>query len=56
MSHLDKIDKLRQEIARRGLKVERSGAGWRVFGPGVDTLVCDLRFLVLDDLKPYRTH
>lgn len=40
------------EIARRGLRYEQHGTGWRVFGPGVDVITTDIAFLQTQDLKP----
>lgn len=41
-----------QEILARGLRVVRFGAGFRVFGPGVDLLTLRLASLSATDLRP----
>ena len=40
------------ELARKGLRYEQHGNGWRVFGNGVDVRVGDLAHLTTADLKP----
>lgn len=44
--------KIRAEVAQRGLKIERFGVGWRVFGVGVDMLVASIESLSVVDLTP----
>jgi hypothetical protein len=44
----------REEIARRGLRLIKRGAGWRIVGHGVDLLIADLRHLHPHDLEPPR--
>lgn len=40
------------EILARGLRVVAFGAGWRIFGPGVDLLTVRLASLSDTDLRP----
>lgn len=48
-----RLERLRAEIAERGLRLEPFGqAGHRVHGQGVDLLVCDLSWVKSSDLKP----
>lgn len=50
---MTKLEKLRGEIDRRGLKLERVGShAWRVTGHKVDILTTDLEHLHLQDLAP----
>ena len=45
-------EKMRDEIARRGLEVTQRGNCLRVHGPGVDLLVDTLATLSDTDLRP----
>ena len=42
------------EIQRRGLNVIQQGEAWRIYGPGVDLLICDLSELDPTSLIPVR--
>ena len=42
------------EIQRRGLNVIQQGEAWRIYGPGVDLLICDLSVLDPASLTPVR--
>lgn len=44
------------EIEARGLKVERFGEGWRIFGRGVDVLIASLHRLMPGDLQPVKSN
>lgn len=45
-------EKIQAQIIKHGLRVERYGQAWPVFGPGVDLIAADLGALTVADLKP----
>lgn len=42
------------EISRRGLRCDRQGNGWRVYGRGVDILTADIANVDVKALIPAR--
>jgi hypothetical protein len=46
-------DQVKQECARRGLKLAPAGLAWRITGPGVSLLCADLSDVSIDSLAPY---
>ena len=49
---MDRHDRILVECERRGLTVERVGAGWRIHGRGVDIRVMRLEDVDLRELNP----
>ena len=50
---MDRHDRILVECERRGLTVERVGAGWRIYGRGVDIRVLRLEDVDLRELNPH---
>lgn len=48
-----KAERTLAECKRRGLTVERVGAGWRIYGRGVDVRVLRLEDVDLRELNPH---
>lgn len=48
----NRIARMLEEAAGRGVRVTPLGSAWHLHGGGIDLLVCDLEYLAEADLHP----